>query len=68
LIDQSTRDALGELIVTEPASSMRLKGFTEPVAVHKLLAIRDQATEAYADSNAPLLSLSASGPKLGDVS
>jgi class 3 adenylate cyclase len=46
LIDQDTRDRLGEMAVVETASALKLKGFSEPVQAFKLLAI--QGTPARA--------------------
>jgi class 3 adenylate cyclase len=46
LIDQNTRERLGESAVVEPASVLKLKGFSEPVQAFKLLAI--QGTPASA--------------------
>jgi class 3 adenylate cyclase len=46
LIDQNTRERLGESAVVETASALKLKGFSEPVQAFKLLAI--QATPASA--------------------
>jgi class 3 adenylate cyclase len=40
LIDQNTRERLGESVVVEPASALKLKGFSEPVLAFKLLAIQ----------------------------
>lgn len=42
LIDQNTKDRLGESAIIETASAMKLKGFSEPVQVYKLVAIRTQ--------------------------
>jgi class 3 adenylate cyclase len=39
LIDQDTRERLGESAVVETASALKLKGFSEPVQAFKLLAI-----------------------------
>jgi class 3 adenylate cyclase len=46
LIDQNTRERLGESAVVETASALKLKGFSEPVQAYKLLAI--QGTPASA--------------------
>jgi Adenylate cyclase, family 3 (some proteins contain HAMP domain) len=40
LIDQNTRERLGESIIVEAASALKLKGFSEPVQAFKLLAIQ----------------------------
>lgn len=40
LIDQNTRERLGESAVVETASALKLKGFSEPVQAFKLLAIQ----------------------------
>jgi class 3 adenylate cyclase len=39
LIDQTTRDSLADLIVTEPVPPLSLKGFAAPVQVFRLVAI-----------------------------
>jgi class 3 adenylate cyclase len=46
LIDQNTRERLGDSAVVETASALKLKGFSEPVQAYKLLAI--QGTPASA--------------------
>ena len=46
LIDQNTRERLGEIAVVETASALKLKGFSESVQAFKLLAI--QGTPASA--------------------
>jgi class 3 adenylate cyclase len=40
LIDQNTRERLGESATVETASALKLKGFSEPVQAYKLLAIQ----------------------------
>jgi class 3 adenylate cyclase len=39
LLDQNTRERLGQLAVVETASTLKLKGFSEPVQAFRLLAI-----------------------------
>jgi class 3 adenylate cyclase len=45
LIDQGTIERLKELIETEPAGSMSLKGFAAPVQVYKLCGVREPVPE-----------------------
>ena len=42
LIGETTRRLVGELAETEPAGKLELKGKAEPVAAHRLIALRDQ--------------------------
>ncbi len=46
LIDQNTRERLGDAAVVEAASPMKLKGFSEPVQVYRLVAIRGELASA----------------------
>jgi class 3 adenylate cyclase len=46
LIDQNTRDRLGDSAVVEPASTLRLKGFSEPIQAYKLVAIQGTLASA----------------------
>jgi class 3 adenylate cyclase len=46
LIDQNTRERIGESAVVEPASALKLKGFSEPVQAYKLLVIQTAPASA----------------------
>jgi class 3 adenylate cyclase len=46
LIDQNTKDRLGDSAIVETAPAMKLKGFSEPVRAYKLVAIRGELASA----------------------
>lgn len=46
LIDQNTKERLGDAAVVEATSAMKLKGFSEPVQVYRLVAIRGELASA----------------------